>query len=203
MVYFWRNASDPLGTMQGPVTVKTSPTSYTRSSRWGDYSSIEVDPRDGATFWLAHEWCSDPSNWSTHVEPHRIQAPTFTADATSIPSATGGTVNFTLDNPAFANRNYLILGGASGTSPGVRLPGTPYINLDLNLDGFSAELIGLVNTPTFANFSGSLDAQGRATAQLNVPPLPGLPVVTLSFAYVHDTATGFDFASETLQVTLN
>jgi hypothetical protein len=203
LVYYWRNAGDAAGTMQGPVTVQTSPASYTRSSRWGDYSAVQVDPRDGATFWMTHELAADPTNWSTHVEPHRIQAPTFTADTAVVPTATGGTVTFSLDNPAGANRGYLLLASASGDTPGLRLPGgAGIVNLDLNLDGFSVAALGLANTPTFANFSGALDGNGRATAQFVVPPLPGITGVDLWFAYAQDPATDYDFASETLRIRL-
>jgi hypothetical protein len=58
-----RLAADPAGTMAPPVMLKES--SGTSGSRWGDYSTVAVDPADGVTFWAHHEYAPSSNNWNT------------------------------------------------------------------------------------------------------------------------------------------
>lgn len=52
-----RLAGDALGQMtQGESTIVAGTGSQTTYSRWGDYSSMSVDPTDGCTFWYTHEY---------------------------------------------------------------------------------------------------------------------------------------------------
>jgi hypothetical protein len=65
-----RLPTDPLGTMEGPDVAVTG-TGVQQSSfhRWGDYSSMAVDPRDDCTFWYTQEYykISGSFNWSTRI----------------------------------------------------------------------------------------------------------------------------------------
>jgi hypothetical protein len=56
--YTSRVASDPPGTMPGGEQTCVAGTGVQQSSsnRWGDYSSISVDPVDDCTFWLTNEY---------------------------------------------------------------------------------------------------------------------------------------------------
>lgn len=101
----------------------------------------------------------------------------------SIDSA--GSVPFTLfAGAAGAGRDYLLLGSASGTSPGTTLPGGAAV-LPLNYDSFTELVLMLLNTPVFSNFMGTLDGQGLAQAQLATPgPMPpSVEGLTLHFAF--------------------
>ena len=46
----------------------------TTSQRWGDYSSMNVDPSDGATFWYTTEYVNEFGMWATHVASFRLTA---------------------------------------------------------------------------------------------------------------------------------
>ena len=109
---------------------------------------------------------------------------TYPFDSASVSVTAGGTVHpmviATCANPA--NALYLILWSASGTSPGIQL--TPSTLLPLNLDAFSNLGIALTNSPIFAAFLGTLDAQGRAHATFALPPSSGLASVQTHFAYL-------------------
>jgi len=101
-------------------------------------------------------------------------------DVYVLPATTGGTISFTLDaGIANQNRQYLLLGSLSGTDPGILLPGG-LATLPLNWDAFTDLILGLLNSYTFSNFMGVLDGNGRATAQLNLGPVPpgyvGIPI---------------------------
>jgi hypothetical protein len=63
-----RLAGDPAGTMtQGETTLVTGAGSQTTYSRWGDYTSMSVDPTDGCTFWYTDEYepANGNFNWKT------------------------------------------------------------------------------------------------------------------------------------------
>jgi hypothetical protein len=55
--YATRAAGDPLGTMGSEITLQAGGgVQQSSSSRWGDYSSMSVDPSDGCTFWFTTEY---------------------------------------------------------------------------------------------------------------------------------------------------
>lgn len=57
VVYSGRVPGDPLGTMESPKIVITGTGVQTNSqNRWGDYSSVAIDPTDDCTFWYAQEY---------------------------------------------------------------------------------------------------------------------------------------------------
>jgi hypothetical protein len=68
--YTGRLVTDPLGTMQTENTIKAGAGSQQRNlNRWGDYSSMAVDPVDGCTFWYTNEYlkANGTFNWSTQI----------------------------------------------------------------------------------------------------------------------------------------
>ena len=70
--YTGRLAGDALGTMtQGENSIINGTGSQTGNnlSRWGDYSSMSVDPSDDCTFWYTNEYLktSGSFNWNTRV----------------------------------------------------------------------------------------------------------------------------------------
>jgi hypothetical protein len=65
-----RLATDPLGTMpQGEGTMVAGNGSQTGSTRWGDYSSMNVDPVDDCTFWYTNQYyaASSGAGWRTRI----------------------------------------------------------------------------------------------------------------------------------------
>jgi hypothetical protein len=70
IAYTGRGPTDPLGTMQTAFTVITGAGSQTNNlTRWGDYSSMSIDPVDDCTFWYANEYIPSNGsfNWRTHL----------------------------------------------------------------------------------------------------------------------------------------
>jgi hypothetical protein len=73
--YTGRLAGDPLGTMpQGEaVVINGSGVQTTTNSRWGDYTSMNIDPVDDCTFWYVNEYytaagqASSPAGWQTRI----------------------------------------------------------------------------------------------------------------------------------------
>lgn len=69
--YTGRLAGDPLNTLQAESTIITGGGSQSGSNlaRWGDYSSLTVDPADDCTFWYTTEYLLNTGafNWSTRI----------------------------------------------------------------------------------------------------------------------------------------
>lgn len=65
--YTGRAKNDPLGTMTAPETTIVTGTANNTNSRWGDYSSLSVDPFDDCTFWYVAQYYASSGNWSTRV----------------------------------------------------------------------------------------------------------------------------------------
>jgi hypothetical protein len=67
--YTGRLTSDPLGTLQAESTIINGSGSQTTHARWGDYSSINVDPADDCTFWYTTEYLTQTNvfNWHTRI----------------------------------------------------------------------------------------------------------------------------------------
>ena len=97
---------------------------------------------------------------------------------------TGGNIDFVLNQgKANAQKPYLLLASNSGTTPGIRW--APNLVFPLNPDAvFGAVVVGALNN-SLPGFLGTLDAAGRKTIRLTMPPGAYLlPVNTnLHFAY--------------------
>jgi hypothetical protein len=68
--YTGRTPSDPLGTMESEATIVTGSGFQPYSvDRWGDYSSMAIDPTDDCTFWYAQEYTNSTAslNWFTRL----------------------------------------------------------------------------------------------------------------------------------------
>ncbi|MFH2000692.1 MAG: hypothetical protein ABIK28_13505 [Planctomycetota bacterium] len=123
----------------------------------------------------------------------------LSADAFSV-SETGGTVNLDLQPGAsYALRNYLIIGSASGTTPGLTLPGG--LNLPVNWDAFSDLEMSLLNVAIFMNFMGQVSPSGTASAQLVVPALPPGYAGTMMY-YAYTMNNPFNFASNPIEIEI-
>jgi len=88
--YAGRLATDPINTLaQGEAHLYDGAGSQTGSgNRWGDYSSLTIDPVDDATFWYTNEYYSSNTsyNWRTRIGSFKLA--TGTATPTPTPTAT-------------------------------------------------------------------------------------------------------------------
>jgi hypothetical protein len=100
----------------------------------------------------------------------------------SISLSSGGTQVLAMDvADAFAGKSYMILGSATGTTPGIPYGGAV---VPLNLDGYLIFTVVSPNSPLLAGSAGLLNSLGQATANFIVPPLsdPSLAGLTLNHA---------------------
>ena len=104
------------------------------------------------------------------------------ASDTAMSAATGGTIDFDLQQSTHAAGDlYLLLCSASGTTPGTSLFG---VNVPLNFDPwFAASATYPNSSPIFTNTVGTMDSLGHSSASFTLPP--GLPGgYDLDFAYL-------------------
>src|SRR5262249_3157836 len=98
--YAGRLASDPLGVLpQGETSLVSGSGAQTDASgRWGDYSSLSVDPTDNCTFWYTQEYYATTSSigWQTRIGSFRFPSctsslPSVTVEATVATAPESGT----------------------------------------------------------------------------------------------------------------
>ncbi len=74
--YAGRLATDPLGALsQGEQTLITGTgVQLSSSARWGDYSSMSIDPTDDCTFWYVNQYYDSTgfTNWRTRIGSFRL-----------------------------------------------------------------------------------------------------------------------------------
>ncbi len=123
---------------------------------------------------------------------------TLTVDTINLFGNNGSSVNFDLmAGTANMGRNYMLVGGLSGTSPGTFLPGG-LVTLPLNRDWFTDYVLDHLNNAVFQNFWGALDSSGNGSATLSAPPIPTWIGRKINFAYA--LAGPWDFASNAIEI---
>jgi hypothetical protein len=73
--YATRLSTDPLDTLETEALMWAGSGSQTHSAaRWGDYSSMTLDPADDCTFWYTNEYLATTGSapWRTHIGAFRI-----------------------------------------------------------------------------------------------------------------------------------
>lgn len=131
--------------------------------------------------------------------------PQLTATPRELPQRLAGVVNFGLSAGASrAGRNYVVLATLSGVAPGTSVFPLGTLTVPINFDGFTTAMLAAVNTPTFPNSYGTLDAGGNAAAQFNAntlaPIAPAQVGLVLHFAYVG--VAPFDFTSNPVAIEI-
>src|SRR5205823_5820532 len=112
-----RLAGDTLGQMtQAESTIVAGTGSQTIYSRWGDYSSMSIDPADGCTFWYTHEYLATTGArvWKTRNASLTLPGcGSTTNDFSLTASPTSGSV--TAGSSATATVGTAVTAGSAGT----------------------------------------------------------------------------------------
>ncbi|HMC68595.1 MAG TPA: IPT/TIG domain-containing protein, partial [Mycobacteriales bacterium] len=169
IAYTGRTPADPLGTLQAE-TVLTSGTGSQNGGlkRWGDYSSLALDPLDDCTFWYTTEYlaASGLFNWHTRVGTFKfagctnLPPPTVTGIVPANGPSSGGTL-VTITGTDFQT-------GATATIGGVALSG-----------------VSVTGTTTLSGTTGA-HAPGGANAVVVINP--DSQSTTCACTYTYDPA---------------
>ena len=137
IAYTGRTPTDPLSTLQAETTlINGTGSQLSGLKRWGDYSSMAIDPVDDCTFWYTTEYltASGTFNWHTRVGTFKFAncasfpPPTVTGIAPANGPSSGGTPVI-ISGTAFQS-------GATATIGGVALSGV-IVTGDTTLTGTS------------------------------------------------------------------
>ena len=192
LVYAGRVPTDPAGTLESEVVLKQGAGSQSSGDdRWGDYSSVTVDPTDDCTFWFTEEYLkatgqNNGFNWSTAIGsfifPGCSGTPDFSLTANlntvTITQGSNGTSTVTV-NPVNGFTGSVTM-SASGLPSGVTAgfsPNPTTSSSTLTLTASATAATGTA-TVTISGVSGSLTH--TTTLSLTVNASGGGPVVSLS-----------------------
>jgi Ca2+-binding RTX toxin-like protein len=211
--YAGRIASDPVNTLpRGEFTIVAGAGSQTASNRYGDYSSMSVDPVDDCTFWYTQEYIPAGGNWRTRIAALRFDScipqisindvsqaegnmgttPFAFTVSLSRPSAFATTVDYaTADGTAtVADNDYQPTSGTLTFQPGeTSKTVTVVVNGDNKFELDENFFVNLSN-PSNGTFG---DGQGEGTI-LNDDPLPAVSISDDSQFEGNAGTTPFTFA---------
>jgi hypothetical protein len=174
--YTARQSTDTLGTMETEIdvlsTAGVATASQTNSVRWGDYSSMAIDPTDDCTFWYTNQYqpANGKNHWSTRIASF------------SLPACTGG---FTLSSsPSSLTVN-------SGNQGAVTLTVTPQggfnSTITFSCSGLPAGATCAFNppqvTPSGAAITTKMTVTAGAQSASQRMPSPFLPVTAMAAAF--------------------
>lgn len=149
--YTGRTQSDPLNTMESENSVIEGSGIQTGSNRWGDYSSISIDPTDDCTFFYTNQYqqSNGSFNWRTRIASFKF------------PSCTSSPLVRVAPNGLFFG-NYAV--GATSSTQTVTV--TNNQSVPLNITGIAASGDYSQN-----NTCGSgIAAQGSCTVTVSFTP---------------------------------
>ena len=189
--YTGRTSSDPLGVLQAESTILNGTGSQLSGlSRWGDYSSMSVDPVDDCTFWYTNEYLKADGtfNWSTLIASFKFSGcgtpptPDFSLSATPISqtvvqgNGTSYTVNLAPSGGFSGTVSFSVSGLPSGASDSFNptsVTGSGSTTLTVTTSA---------NTPagsyplTITGTSGSLTHTTSVTLVVNPAPAPDFTI---------------------------
>jgi hypothetical protein len=188
--YTGRRASDPLNQMTIPEgLIQSGTVSMTSYSRWGDYSSMSIDPSDDITFWTTQEyvgtyggWCP----WSTKISSFKFaNTPIVITQAATAIAATSGTLNGTVNPNGLATTYHFEWGTTVtyGNSTSSQSAGSGSSNV-----AESANLTGLTTGTTYHYRIVATNSDGTGNGD-DITFIPGAAIITTTAVSAITTTT--------------
>lgn len=212
IAYTGRVPGDALGTMESETTILAGSGSQTGSlSRWGDYTSMAIDPVDDCTFWHANEYLpsSGSFNWATRLASFSFPscastAPDFTLSATpsSQTVVQGNSTTYTATVGAVNGFSGTVSFSASGLPAGATASFSP---ASVAGSGSSTLTVTTGSTTPSGTFTIGITATSGSTTHssnvtLTVNPAP-TPDFSLSASPNSVTVTQGGSGSSTITIT--
>jgi hypothetical protein len=209
MAYAGRLAGDPVNTFSQTETMMfTGTASQTSSVRWGDYSSMMLDP-NGCTFWYTNEYANPAAQtfdkrWKTKIGSFQYPSctpvgagGTVTGTVTVTPGGTpisGATITFGARTTTTNGSGvYSFLSIPAGTYPSISATKPGYStasasNIVVTDGGTTVQDFALTVAPTSACLTDTTQADFQTGVLTNVDVTTSPGDVTLSNAPVSDQA---------------
>jgi len=191
--YTGRVPSDPLGTLEAETSILEGTGSQTRNlNRWGDYSSMSIDPVDDCTFWYTNEYLNSNGtfNWNTRIASFKFSS-CGTTTAPAAPTgltATAGNAQVSLSwNASAGATSYNVLRSTTN--------GGPYTTIATGVTTTSYTDTGLTNGTTYYYVVQAVNTAGTSpnSNQASATPICAAPAAP----------TGLSATPGNAQVTLN
>jgi hypothetical protein len=134
--YNTRTVTDPLGSMAGGevVLIEGSDVQVNSVNRWGDYSTMSVDP-DGCTFWYTQEYQANDGDLS-QTRDFKTRIASFKFDNCSTPAPVRDLAITQVSAPASINQGDLALVGVTLANIGnIDITGEIRVSLSESPDG--------------------------------------------------------------------
>ena len=178
--YLGRLATDPLGTMpyqegliDSGLGSQTGP-----SARWGDYTSMDVDPLDDCTFWYTNQLMYETSfnDWSTRVASFKFpgcngstSTPTAPQNATATPGDAAAAVSWQAptDTGGLPVTGYTVTASPGGA--------TCSTVVGADADPLTCDVAGLTNGQDYTFDVVALNALGTSPAVSSAQVTPSAP----------------------------
>jgi hypothetical protein len=182
-----RAPSDPLGTLGTEISIKSGTGSQNGGlTRWGDYSSLSVDPVDDCTLWYTTEYLKTNGsfNWSTEIANFKFSTcgnPDYTLTASpasqSVTQGNGTTYTATVTpTGGFTAAVALTIGGLpAGASGSFNPTSITSGNSTLSITTSSTTPTGSYPL-TITGTSGSLVHTASVTLVVTTAPTPDFSV---------------------------
>ena len=139
-----REAGDALNTLQAETVAVTGTGSQTGTlTRWGDYSTIQVDPVDDRTFWYVGQYLvADGSfNWRSRIVSYKFPPATLSIAPVSQAEGNSGTSNMAFTITRSNNKDAITVKVNTDVTPvtsGIADPASDYTALVNQTVSFSA-----------------------------------------------------------------
>ena len=154
--------------------------SQTVNDRWGDYSTMSVDPTDDCTFWYTQEYyTASGSNWQTRIGSFKFPScgqPKGTITGKVVDAATHAGIPGAPVVISSSLETLSLLTDATGTYSAHVLPATYSVTAGPLLPGY----------PASNSASGQVVTAGNTTSVPEIP-LTGVPNLIYSIVAINDT----------------
>ncbi len=172
-----RLATDAANTMQSETSIIAGGGSQTGGlNRWGDYSSMAIDPSDDCTFWFTTEYLksSGSFNWSTRIASYKFSScggtptPDFSVSASpsSLSIVQGGNGTSTITVASVNGFNSAVSLSASGLPSGVTASfAPPAVTPPANGSGTSTLTLTASGTATVGTSTVTVTGTSGATTR--------------------------------------
>ena len=202
--YTGRLANDPLGAMaQGEAVLVSGGGSqtYYPDPRWGDYSSMSVDPQDDCTFWYTNEYYSVTSAaaWQTRIGAFRFSGCGLPATGTLSGIVTHASGGAPLAGATVTAGTLSMVTGADGKYAFALLPGSYNVSAQVYgfVPGSATDVVITVGQTTTHNFA----LTARSPASLHGLVSDGSGHAYPLYARLDISAPGFSAAVFTNPIT--
>ena len=158
--YTGRVPTDFLGTMQGETSIIEGTGSQLRTlDRWGDYSSMSIDPVDDCTLWYTNEYLQSNGtfNWSTRIASFK-----FPSCGTITPPAAPTGLVATAGNAQVSLSWNASSGATSYNVLRATISGGPYTTITTGITTTSYTDTGLINGTTYYYVVQAVNSAGTS-----------------------------------------